>query len=95
MATLPDVDRQRIHRGLMRYWSGIFEELGNVSKTELKAAVDTTDQWIEDNQTSFNNALPNPFKTQATQAQKTLLFCAVALMRVSGDFLRRVLGEVD
>ena len=94
MATLPGLDRYRIYRGLMRYWSNVWEPIG-VNKADLKAAVDATDEWIEDNQVSYNSALPNPFKTQATQAQKTLLFCAVALMRVSGAFLRRVLGEVD
>jgi len=40
MATLPDGDRLRIYRGLMRYWSRIWEELSGVQKAALKAAVD-------------------------------------------------------
>jgi len=94
MAVLPEEDRQRIHRGIMRYWSGLFEQVA-VTKTQLKSAVDATDQWIEDNQASYNSALPTAFRNNATTAQKTLLFCAVALGRVSMNFLRTVLGEVE
>jgi len=95
MAVLPDLDKQRIARGLGRYWSSIWEETGNISKAELKAAVDATDTWIEANQANYNNNLPLAFRNNATQAQKTLLFCAVGLARVSIAFLRLVFGEVD
>jgi len=99
MAELSTTDRQRIWRGLMRYWSNLRETLGAFSKADLLEAVSDTDAWIEGNQVSFNAALPNPFKTQATLAQKTLLFCCVALMRVdpgAGAWLRRAMGvEVD
>lgn len=94
MALLDETNRQRIWRGVMRYWSRLLEGT-DFSKSELRAAVDATDQWIEDNQTSFNNSLPAAFRTSATQAQKTLLFCAVAAMRVSPAFARALLGEVD
>ena len=95
MATLSDTDRQRIWRGLMRHWSNLREVVSGISKAELRAAVDATDNWIEGNQVSYNASLPNPFKTQATQVQKTLLFCCVAAMRVSPAFARMLLGEVD
>ncbi|NIV29465.1 MAG: hypothetical protein GWN58_08130 [Anaerolineae bacterium] len=95
MAQLSAEDRERIQRGLMRYWSGLFESLGDLTKQELLAAVNATDTWIDDNQVSYNTALPEPAKTELTQDQKTLMFCAVALMRVSLPFLRQVFGEVD
>ena len=95
MAVLSTEDRQRVTNGLMRLWSRERTTLGGVNKTQLRAAVDATDAWIEANQTSYNNALPNPFKTQATLVQKTLVFCAVALARVSIAFLRIVFGEVN
>lgn len=79
----------------MRYWSNLRELTGNFTKNDLKAAVDATDSWIDDNQTGYNNALPEPFKSEATQAQKTLLFCAVAAMRVGVDFARKLFGNVD
>jgi hypothetical protein len=62
-------------------------DLSGVSKTELRAAVDAIDNWIESAQgasppsVGFNAALPQPFRSQATVAQKTLLFCWVAMRR--------------
>lgn len=95
MAVLPDTDRQKIWRGLMRYWSNSQETLSSITKTDLKAAVDATDTWIDNNQASFNSALPVAFRNNATTAQKTVLFCAVALMRVSSSLLQKVFGSVD
>jgi hypothetical protein len=77
MAVLPDLDRNRIWRWVMRY---SIDTLG-VSKADLRAAVDATDAWIESNQTSFNTALPQPYRGAATLTHKTLLFCAVAMRR--------------
>lgn len=94
MATLPPSDRQRIWRGLMRA-TALFGGVSNVVKSDLQAAVDATDDWIEANQAAYNAALPTAFRTNASTAQKTMLFCAVALMRVSVNLLRAVLGEVD
>ena len=99
MALLSDTDRRRIWRGLMRYWSNIRETVVGCDKSDLLNAVNATDAWIDDNAGSYNTALPNPFKTNGTAEQKTLLFCCVALMRVSpgiAALLRRALGvEVD
>jgi hypothetical protein len=97
MATLPTEDTNRIWRGLMRYWSSVLhgETLAGITKSDLSAAVVATDAWIDANQVSFNNALPQPFKGNATLAQKTLLFCAVALMRVSLGALKSLFSEVD
>ena len=95
MAELSTEDRQRVWRGLMRYWSSLRETLADISKSDLLAAVGATDTWIENNQASYNTALPATFRTNATLAQKTLLFCIVAAMRVSRDFARRLVGEVD
>jgi len=95
VAELTTEDRQRVWRGLMRYWSNLRETLGAFSKSELYDAVVATDQWIESAQASYNSALPEPFGTEATLAQKTLLFCVVVAMRVSPAFARRLLGEVD
>jgi hypothetical protein len=51
------------------------------TKADLAAAVNATDDWIEANQAAFNTALPTAFKNNATLAQKTLLFCYVAMRR--------------
>jgi hypothetical protein len=52
-----------------------------VDHTEVVAAVAAMDDWIEANGAAINAALPLPFRTTATAAQKTLLFCFVALKR--------------
>jgi len=94
MAPLPDADRQRIRRGLSRWWSNRREAM-NLSRADLAAAIVATDTWIDNNQASYNNALPVAARTNLTAIQKTLLFCSVALMRVSVDLLRAVFSEVD
>lgn len=73
-------NRLRTWAQVMRNWPG---SLTGVTKPELRAAIDATDDWIESNQTSFNTALPQPFRGQATLAQKTFLFCYVAMRRAS------------
>ena len=95
MATLTEEERKKIWRGLMRYWSSDWTLMSGFNKSELMDAVDATDDWIDSNQVSFNTALPEPAKSNLSQAQKTLMFCAVALARISIPFLRKVFGEVD
>lgn len=87
-------DRARVHRGLMRAWSQD-QEAVDVLKSELLAAVEATDTWIEDNQAAYNAALPLAARNNLTSLQKTVLFCAVALARAGIPLLRRVFGEVD
>ena len=94
MAELSTEDRERIWRGLMRWWSNLREPVA-LSKADLQAAVNATDTWIDTNQTGYNQALPQAARDNLTQEQKTLLFCAVALARVSLMLLRRIFGEVD
>lgn len=53
----------------------------SLTKPDLAAAVAATDDWIEVNAASFNQALPQPFRGAAGLQLKTLLFCYVALRR--------------
>jgi hypothetical protein len=94
MAVLPDTDRQRVQRGVMRYLSGLRQPLA-LTKADLQAAVNATDAWIDTNAGAYNTALPVAARTNLTATQKTLLFCVVAAMRVSPAFARALLGEVD
>ncbi len=95
MATLPELGLRQIWRGLMRYWSGLQEPIAGITKTDLRAAVDAADAWVDSNAASFNSALPVAFRTNATASQKALLLVAVVLMRFNLDLLKRVFGEVD
>ncbi len=94
MATLSTEDRTRVSCGLQRYWSRMFERQ-SLSKAELQAAIDAIDTWIDANAGAFNAALPAAARTGLTLAQKTLMFCVVASMRVSVTFARHLIGEVD
>jgi len=87
-------DRTRVTTGLMRWFSRIWESI-SLSKVELYAAVAATDGWIEDNQASFNSALPEAARTNLDLAQKTLVFMAVAAARVSMAAFRKFFGRVD
>lgn len=92
---LTNEDRDRVWRGFMRYLSANLSATGDLSKHDLRDAVSNTDTWIESNQASYNTALPQPARDGLTAAQKTLLFCAVALARVSIAALRKIFGEVN
>jgi hypothetical protein len=80
MAALPDADRIEITAKLQRLAQWLAISCG-ITKADLKAAVDATDDWIEANQTSFNNALPTAAKNNLSLTQKTLIFSYVALKR--------------
>lgn len=71
-------NRARTVATAMRQWGGNWT---GITKPDLKAAVDATDDWIEANQASFNSALPQPFRSTATLTQKTFVFCLVAMRR--------------
>lgn len=77
---LDSTGRFRVWAHAMRNWVG---SLAGVTKADLRAAVDATDDWIDANQASFNTALPVTFRNNANLAQKTLLFCLVAMRRAN------------
>jgi hypothetical protein len=54
----------------------------NFTKDQLRAAVDATDQWVEDNTASYVATLPAAFRTNTTATQKTLLFALVLARRI-------------
>lgn len=73
-------DRDTLWGALQRWWSNAYESIGFL-KAEGRAAVDATDDWLDANQVSYNQALPAAFRGKATLAQKTLLLCLVAMKR--------------
>lgn len=80
MAVLTSQQRAELWAEIMRDLSKVTEPCG-ITKTDLRAAVDATDQWIEDNAAAFNSALPLAARNGLTAAQKKRLFLAVALKR--------------
>ena len=81
MAQLSDEDRKKIWTEFMSEASSRFEPIGNIYKTELRAAVDAIDAWIDSNAASFIQAIPEPAKTQLTTKQKIRIFFCVAKRR--------------
>lgn len=56
--------------------------LGNAfTKVDLAAAVSAADTWADANAASYNTALPVPFRTNASAAQKALLLAYVCMKR--------------
>lgn len=81
MAILTDEIREEIS---IRYQSDIsvlFDLLDNVTKSDIRAAVDSTDQWVEDNKTSFNDSLPAATKDNLTAEQKSQILTYVVARR--------------
>lgn len=103
MATLSVADRTKLWRGMMRIMSRNDESFpwtGDLTKFDLydpstdTGAIDAIDDWIEANQAAINQALAENFRTGASAEVKTLLFCAVAAMRISPEFARLLFGDM-
>lgn len=75
MALLDEANRQ----ALRNYWMRRFGT--HITKDDLRAAINATDDWIDANAAAYNAAIPQPARAQLTSDQKTLLFCFVALRR--------------
>ena len=81
MALLNDTDREAATRNWVRKAFADLRQTATLHAGQIRAAVDAADQWCDDNAGSFNTALPTPFKTTATLAQKSILLAYVALKR--------------
>lgn len=81
MAVLTEPERVHAAREWIRH---AFEKLGgtaSLTTADVKAALDAADNWADANATAYNNALPLPFRTTATTAQKALLLAYVCMKR--------------
>lgn len=79
MAVLSESDRQGVFAGVNRDPPTI-QGLG-ITKAELRAAVDAVDQWIDDNASAFNTAIPQPARGALTAKQKASLLVHVVRRR--------------
>lgn len=77
MAVLPDEDRRRCFAHYMR------QPFGNtaLSKSDLRAAFDAMDDFLNTNGAAINNALPTNAKNNLTGAQKATVLAYVAFRR--------------
>jgi len=56
----------------------------DMTTPEFNAAIVAAEQWTTDNEPSFNNALPEPFKSKATTTEKALLLAYVLSVKYLG-----------
>lgn len=80
MAVLADSNRIEVRRELTGELSNNRVPI-NLTKAQIKAAVDAIDTWIDNNRTSFNNAIPEPAQSILTTTQKVRLFLFVLSKR--------------
>lgn len=81
MAVLTRAERKKIASPWVRK---VITELGrsqNLTVTDLEAAVQYSDDWVDANQASYALGLPEPFKSSTTAADKILLFVYTLMKR--------------
>lgn len=75
MALLVSGDRADCHAEFMR--TPASGETFGLTKLDLRAALDAADQWVSDNASSYNTALPQPARAALSAAQKARLLALV------------------
>lgn len=70
MAVLNGTDRADIWSRLIRDLLKLVLGSTAFTKADLRAAVDAADVWADANASSYNTALPQPFRGAATARQK-------------------------
>lgn len=80
MAVLNETDRADVWRMYMKILSQERQTI-NITKQELRAAVDAVDVWVENNAASFNTAIPQPARGSLTARQKAQLLVYVVMRR--------------
>lgn len=80
MAVLSDADRLECAAEYMRETSAR-RELIAINKADLRAAVNALDQFLHDNAAAINSAIPQPARSQLTQAQKAEMLVFVIRKR--------------
>lgn len=81
MAALSNADRDIIHVSMMSDSELTQETYGIMTKADLRAAVDAIDQYLEDNKTTINSAIPQPARSAMTTKQKAKLLMWIVQKR--------------
>ena len=84
MAVMIDSERAAACSTYMQNKSALRELLPGITKSDLRAAVNAIDVWIDDNTAAFNAAIPLPVRTALNTQQKAELFNIILRRRVHG-----------
>jgi hypothetical protein len=77
-----DAARKKVWKRIMEIWSTNREAVGAMTKQDLRDAVNAADQHVSDDAASYNSDLPQPFRAEATTAQKSFVLQCVLEGRV-------------
>jgi len=80
MAILSNVDRIQLWKEFMDESSSVRDPL-DLTKADLRAAVDGLDDWLEANAAAVNQAIPQPARGSLTAKQKARLLVFVIKQR--------------
>lgn len=80
MATLNEADRSVAWTVFMQEESKVRQGMA-LTKADLRAAIDATDDWVNTNAASFNTAIPQPARGALTARQKAKLLLMVVERR--------------
>ena len=84
MAVLPDATRKKITDRYMAAQSKEGTQL-NMLASDVRAAVDANDDYINSIQVEANAVLPDAFRENATKKQKSELWTGVSFERYEAD----------
>lgn len=80
MAVLTTEQRRSLWAEMMRELSRDGETVG-VTKTDLRAAVDALDTWLDTNAATINTAIPQPARGALSAAQKARMLMFIVRYR--------------
>lgn len=81
MAVLSDSDRAELWAEFMRELSRDRDPIGDMTKADLRAAVNAIDNFLNTNAAALNSAIPQPARGVLTTSQKARLLRAVTTQR--------------
>jgi hypothetical protein len=74
-------NKQQLQQQFEDQASAVWDALG-VSRQDIAAAVTAIDQWVDNNTASFNQAIPEPARSNLTAVQKAKLLYVVTKRRM-------------
>jgi len=80
MAVLSDAQRREVWADIMNLVDKSGESIA-IDKIALRQAINSSDQWIDDNAAAFNASLPEEARTALAASQKSRIFEMVAAKR--------------
>ena len=84
MAILSDNFREQISVTIQSEISSNRVSVGSMTSSDIRAAVNATDDWQDSNAVSYNTALPSAAQSDLSPALKSRLFHLVAKIRWEG-----------